>query len=142
MKAQLKSTARQETVYRSVHAASLLQVTEIDTLIGDPVVRQEQASSKSSAAELEAAQNPQLTEGVASRGVDAEVQTDDTGIAAQLEESQLQHVQGMRVDFNLLIEPGRESTSPVMLTHNIYLLENQINMRPRSREPSFPSSAV
>ena len=106
IKAQLNSSARQDTLYRSVDAASPLQVTEIDTLIGDPVVRQEQASSRSSAAELEAAHNPQLTERVASRGVDAEVQTDDTGIAAQLEESQLLHAQGMRVDFTLLIEPS------------------------------------
>ncbi len=72
-------------------------MTEIDTLIGDPVVWQEQATGRGSAAKLETAQNPDSpqSQGPASRGVEAGVQTDDTALAAEAEERQLRHSQGV-----------------------------------------------
>ena len=93
----MKSTA--------LHIAWLLQVTEIDTLIGDPVVWQEQATGRGSGLKLEAAQNPDSPQpqGSASRGVEAGVQTDDLALAAEEEESQLRHSQGLSLSADLLL---------------------------------------
>ena len=81
----------------SAPVAWLLQVTEIDTLIGEPVVRQERADSKGGVPHPEAVQNLDVphSPGAAKRGVEAGVQTDDTAFAAEETERQLKHSQGM-----------------------------------------------